>query len=302
MELALKQRVVGASVLVVMAVIFVPMVLDGPATDSVLIVDLEIPQSGQDTQSRVLPLDLGESAEPQEPRTLPVPIPVDDNEPANEAVAPSGEASQPVSAAVEQPVDTTEAAPALPVPSNRDDPADAVLSGDWSFQVGSFSDQNRADRLIESLRSEGFPAYSEKASINGASRTRVRVGPFVTRGDAEAASSSLRQAFPDLNTTLLSDTSGGEAVEDTSVSTEGTAAPAWAIQVGSFSERGNADGLVARLQAAGFAAWSEQLRSDTSGIAWRVRVGPHLKREDANRERQQIEDALSIRGMVVSHP
>lgn len=296
MELALKQRVVGASVLVVLAVIFVPMVLDGPATDSVLIMDLEIPQSGQETQSRVLPLDLGE--QPGQPSRPPVDL-------VDPSVAPVDDAIEPVLPTLprdESDASTQTPEPVAVEPLTEPDPVPAVVSGDWSFQVGSFSDEQRANRLIEALSAEGFPAFSVRASINGATRTRVRVGPFVSSERAEQAAGQVRQAFPELSTTLLSgDQPGGAAVQDTTESTTALAAPAWAIQLGSFGDKSNAETLVSRLKDEGFAAWTEQVSAD-SGTAWRVRVGPHLKREDATRQRDLIERSLSIRGLVVSHP
>jgi DedD protein len=52
------------------------------------------------------------------------------------------------------------------------------------------------------------------------------------------------------------------------------------VQVGSFSADGSADALVARLRAAGFPAFSEQVTS-SAGTAYKVRVGPEISRERA---------------------
>jgi len=52
-------------------------------------------------------------------------------------------------------------------------------------QMGSFSSEQNALLLRDRLRKNGFATQVEKAIIDGKSRFRVRVGPFLDRADAE---------------------------------------------------------------------------------------------------------------------
>jgi len=52
LDLALKQRLVGAIVLIALAVIFLPMLLDGSGTPERLDVEVEIPERGEAPQSQ----------------------------------------------------------------------------------------------------------------------------------------------------------------------------------------------------------------------------------------------------------
>ena len=51
--------------------------------------------------------------------------------------------------------------------------------------MGSFSSEQNALRLRDKLRKNGFTPQVEKARIEGKSRFRVRVGPFLERAEAE---------------------------------------------------------------------------------------------------------------------
>ena len=51
--------------------------------------------------------------------------------------------------------------------------------------MGSFSSEQNARRLRDKLRKNGFVTQVEKARIEGKSRFRVRVGPFLERAEAE---------------------------------------------------------------------------------------------------------------------
>jgi DedD protein len=51
--------------------------------------------------------------------------------------------------------------------------------------MGSFSSEQNALRMRDQLRKNGFATQVEKARIEGKSRFRVRVGPFLERADAE---------------------------------------------------------------------------------------------------------------------
>ena len=65
-------------------------------------------------------------------------------------------------------------------------PADPLVR--WVVQVGSFSNADNAANLVSRLRQQEHPAYSEVLSRSGTDIHRVRIGPYVDREAALAAS------------------------------------------------------------------------------------------------------------------
>jgi len=79
------------------------------------------------------------------------------------------------------------------------------------------------------------------------------------------------------------------------------AAKAWAIQVGSFSERKNAFSLRNKLRKKRFTAFVESVKT-AKGNIYRVRVGPEVKRTQAEKTQKRLVKELKISGLVVAHP
>lgn len=145
MDLALKQRLVGAIVLIALAVIFLPMLLDGSGTPESLDVEVEIPERDEPPESRFEEPDVtAELAEPAE-------------EPdAGNATAEGGEAA--------------------------DTQAPAVTG--WVVQVGSFARESNALVLRDRLRDQEYAAFVEKGETDGTTVWRVRVGPVPEESEA----------------------------------------------------------------------------------------------------------------------
>jgi cell division septation protein DedD len=121
MDSSLKQRLVGAVVLVALAVIFLPMLVKGPAPDSgVSDVSLDVPPE---------PRGAGDT------RTVDLPL-----------VAPDA----PAGSATGMPTPVT-GAPASPAGESPLFPATAA--GDYAVSFGSYGTVADADRVIAALRS-----------------------------------------------------------------------------------------------------------------------------------------------------
>lgn len=159
MDTTLKQRLIGAIVLVALAVIFLPLLVKGPAPDSgVGNVPIEAPEAPAEGQMQT--------------RELPLVVP---------AQAPQG-------GAVGMPAAT---APDSGVASAQDDGAaatgPAVAAGNYAVTFGAYASQADADAVIAHLGKSSLPGFSEAATINGRQAWRVRVGPYAQRADAESA-------------------------------------------------------------------------------------------------------------------
>ncbi len=75
---------------------------------------------------------------------------------------------------------------------------------------------------------------------------------------------------------------------------------AWVVQLGSFSDRGNADALVKTLRSEGFTAYTELLERDGS-VSHRVRVGPQMTRESAEEISQRIASEYKMESVVMRY-
>ncbi|VVP88829.1 Cell division protein DedD [Pseudomonas fluorescens] len=196
LDKAYKQRMVGALVLVALAVIFLPMLFS--RQDEQRQVTVEAPAA---PQAPAMPQVQVEPVVVPEPQALPQePVPSDDEIAQQAPVAPSAPvASAPAPAA--KPV-TPPPAPA-PVPALAAKPATAPaqpitaapgkpdttqsrvdangLSVSWSVQLASLSSRESAEKLQKTLRSQGYNAYIRSAD----GKNRVFVGPLIERAEAD---------------------------------------------------------------------------------------------------------------------
>lgn len=74
----------------------------------------------------------------------------------------------------------------------------------------------------------------------------------------------------------------------------------WVVRLGSFSDAENASNLVARLQAAGYKAYTRAIPSDQGSLTG-VYVGPWLDRGLVNDYQRQLQEEFSLAGLVVRY-
>ena len=340
MDTPTKQRLVGAAVLVALAVIFLPMLVKGPAPDSgVSDVPLDMPRAPADDamETRDLPLvapQAGTSGALDAPQAEADRLPTVDT-----GTVGAGEAMQPA----------------------------AVAAGDYAVHFGSYATAADADTLVRQLRAARLPGFREQTTLNGRTAWRVRIGPYATRAEAEAARLQATQVRDDVGARVV--TLDAAPAAPVSSTTQAAAAPAtatvrseplppepakattqptpppptptqpapakpapaaaaattpkpapaqaaevpkpapqpaaagtgFAVQVGAFGNAAEATRLRDRLRAAGFTAFTETVSSD-KGPLTRVRVGPVLTRAEADRLRSQVSAKAGVSGMVRPHP
>lgn len=187
MEPALKQRLIGALVLIALAVIFLPMLIKGPAPESgasdVPLTLPDQPQGGQ-TETRELPLVTPGDA-PQNGM-----VGMERPQPEPGAAAPTGDGQTLPT------VDTAAGRPGM-------QPA-ATAGGDYAVSFGSYASAGDADRVIAALQGARLPGYQETAAgANGRTVYRVRIGPFATQADAEAARLNSTKVRNDINAKVV---------------------------------------------------------------------------------------------------
>lgn len=192
---ALKQRLVGAAVLVALAVIFIPIILDGPDSQPELRMDLEIPP-----RPTVTPELLGPSAFPittTEPlvELNPGPQRAETAEPSSANTQPDV-LTEPADTTVEEIVAeadlrVTTAAPQADetLPTEVSKPVTQMLG--WVVQVGSFREQRNALVLRDRLLAAKFSVFVEDSpDVPGS--FRVRVGPVNDRAGAQLLAEEIK--------------------------------------------------------------------------------------------------------------
>jgi len=189
---ALKERVTGAVVLVVFAVLVVPIFLDGPSVEDEIVSEaVTLPgQNNQERKQQTIVLDRNRSEPvpasrtPANTQSSPVPAAAEKQEP----VAKEQEESKPVAAPASSPPDTS-STPADPAVSTN-----ASETGMWAVQLGSFSSQENAEALASSLRDQGYAAFLSQLQRDNGQLHRVRIGPQKDRASAEAIAAQLAKS------------------------------------------------------------------------------------------------------------
>jgi DedD protein len=183
MEVQVRERLIGALVLVAIVVLFVPALLKGPAHEADVgeIADrrsvvIPVQATGEPARDEML---VPEPSSPESGRTV-----VD--EPLPQAAPPPAAVPAPV---VERPRATE------PVGSPADAPGVGVAPGQpaWAVQLGAFSTREKADALVANLRESGYAAFVLEHRANGRVLHRVRVGPEQDRERAAAIAARLRK-------------------------------------------------------------------------------------------------------------
>ena len=171
-----RQRFVGAAVLVLIAVIALPLVLDTKPrpVSADLAIEIQTPAA---------------TAPATAPAPTPLPAPV--ATPAPPTAVPD-KSTQPDIAPVEAqkpaPVkpEPAKAAPEAPAKSDDGARAAALLNGSgYHIQAGSFTDKDKLAAVRAKLSQAAFDHYTQDAiAKDGTAHTRIRLGPFASQAEA----------------------------------------------------------------------------------------------------------------------
>jgi len=190
MERQVKERLVGATLLVALIVLIVPELLSGPRRSK------PAPPADLGISTRSVSVDLATS------RAVPQPSAAD-SAASSAASAPSGsrDADSPSVATLraqgsEEALESGTSSPR----SARETMNSSTAAGSagqeprgWAVQLGSFASKLNADKLVRQLRSQGGSMIYVVESGTGVSlRYRVRMGPLADRSAAERAVAKLK--------------------------------------------------------------------------------------------------------------
>ncbi|WP_456375702.1 SPOR domain-containing protein [Thiolapillus sp.] len=170
MDEPLKRRIIGATVLVSLGIIFLPMLLSHEPVARHQGKMAPIPEEPKRNFDPALLQDADpEEAEPAPPQAK---------------VKPAAETPSPAPKAILKPKPIPRLKPRAATPPHIPDPATVhqpVAKGSpqaWVIRVGSFSSKASADKLVKKLRKAGLDTMSPVAvTVKGKKYYRVQVGP-----------------------------------------------------------------------------------------------------------------------------
>ncbi len=321
MDKALKQRLVGASVLIALAVIVLPMLLNGrpesgsqqsqkielpPRPDELTFETRRFPVTDPQRESRPMP-DRDAVSGDRAAAATSAPVRVNEKEAAQAPPEASPKAAdltpEPVAAKSGQ----DKASPLQPkakegdVVENTTAPLPAPdqiperTTGRYVVQVASLGSAENASRLMASLQKQGLPVLLDTIDSGAGRLNRVRVGPFESETEASQVSERIAKDVKGVRPRVVD----LQPDQSESVGNPADALVRWVVQAGSFSDASNAERLVSQLREDGMSAYQETVTSSTSSI-FRVRIGPFLERDEAIRTKQQLSEKLSIHGVVMT--
>ena len=186
-EEKLKQRLVGAAVLVGLGVIFIPMLLDNSGNSGTSESAIKAPSRPGDSFTSVpLTEKPAERAPPklQEPPSLPARV---ESPPRLEAVLPGEPAEEGIAPKEVLELDPAQAgggraSKAAQGVGKAPAPPPAAKAEKWAgthvVQLASFSSEGKAVALKTRLRKRGYNAFVERIPVRGGKLFRVRIGPL----------------------------------------------------------------------------------------------------------------------------
>lgn len=322
MDQELKQRMIGAGVIIALAVIFVPMLFDGDIDEKHnKNISIQIPEeanNGLEVKKFSLDKPVSEQVklpaaevelvqQNDQPALLPIektpveikPIETDsmaevitqsdkDNEDEDEAtnVVTKNEPVKVVE--IEKPLVTT-------TPKVESKPITAGVQQSFRVKLGSFSQQANAEKVRSSLLQKNIQAIVE---FNPALKL-YRVWSqqlYQTESSANEYVKAVNQLKLNIGTPKVITLSAGEVDQMAAQGQLG-----WVVQLGGFADKKNAIELRNKVNAAGFKSFVDVVTTSSGSDIYRLRVGPLMEKVDAETTLSTIKTKLKLDGLIKNH-
>lgn len=194
MNQAMKQRLIGTIVLGCLALIFIPIFLDGEGIEEPAPLSITVPPAPEIT---IVP-----APEPVRPVILSDTDALDINDTNVTApdLATMPQVSDPDPAAPDdtsQPeADIPQEAPPVASPAQTASATEPRLTTQgipegWSVKLGTFGDRSNAEALVARLILENYKAYSRPVKSGSQTMLAVYVGPVLTQAEAKSLQAEL---------------------------------------------------------------------------------------------------------------
>lgn len=192
-----KHRLMGATALVLIGVIGFPLLFDKQPRPIAVDTPIDIPDKNK-VAPLVLPVSPASSLAPVAPVAAPIAAPVAAaaSAPQSVVITERAEPAKPEAPVASPPaaVKPTEAdkVRALLGGKSSEEPV-AAATGRFVVQVGAFADPARAREVRLKLERAGLKTYTHVADTKDGPRTRVRVGPFTSKAEAEKTAEKVKK-------------------------------------------------------------------------------------------------------------
>jgi DedD protein len=337
MDQELKQRVIGVTVIVALAVIFVPMLFDKredrqraaggipPIPEHVMETNLELPKSAED----LAPKEEQQTAGPSGYKVIPI-TEVPAEKPASESKADSRHEISALEALAEPGAEQEEFGVAedkaaktpaekphrdeitKPVAAPAEKPAKPIAV---EKPVETVKKSKAADSVVkkpESVAPVSVPPKPEvtlpvvkkpkpveaPATANTSKPETPAMAPVV-KPAAPKPAVSVQPRPPIAEVTKPQPLTSPQPVVKPAPEAPVAAEP-WVVQAGSFTNESKAKALADKLRQAKLPAFVESAASER-GVTYRVQVGPELDRARAEDIQKQVEASSGIKGIIVPH-
>ena len=219
-----RHRLIGAAALVLLGVVGFPMLFDSQPRPVAVDIAIDIPDKAKAAPLSAAPASAAPTAPVSEPAAVPdaataakqapvVVVPAPDVVKAEPKVEPKAEAKPEVKA---EPKPEPKAAPkadgkadskASAKPDEKTatsgkaqallegkDPAKAAAAAPrYAVQVGAFADAQKAHEVRAKLEKAGIKTYTQVVTTADGKRTRVRVGPWESKSEADKTAEKIKK-------------------------------------------------------------------------------------------------------------
>ena len=323
MDSALKQRLLGAAVLIALAVIFLPMFFSStPPKQENTTLGVAIPPAPErNFETRTLTVETPNGALPTPSAAAATSDDSNKVTTVTTGAPPSFEAADNASTlkpqsppAVPPPKPANNSAPpvaAAPIP-----PSAPAVQADGRFFVnlGVYSDQGHVNALVDKVKKLGYPAFAEATEYQGNAAQRVRVGPYADRAAAEGVRLKIKQSEEKVASSVVEVADQSKPTSPTPAAGAGSTSAAavpptlpanraggYAVQLGAFKSEEEANKLRDRLRNGGIAAFIDK-SGDADQALWKVRAGPFADRGGADAALASIKQKYQINGIIKTQP
>ncbi len=306
MDLALKQRLVGASVLIALAVIFLPLLFDGSAQDGNQSITIEIPQEPQELIQKVLSIDgnatqvdevikkevIADRPTIKKQETI-VEI-VDNSEPKKPVVIDKEKPKKEIKEIIKTPKEKPQIKKPKKIPEVIIEHNPETKGVSYRIKLGVFSEIKNAQKIKAKLIHNGIDAIVEKDAATG--MYKVYSKQYINLARTKELNKKIQNLKLKLGKTSI-ETLNESASDDVQMLLD----TGWIVQIGLFSNQQNSIKLRNKIRKKGFVSFVDSITTATNKKMYRVRVGPFATRDEALSEQNKVKKSMNLKGIVKPH-
>lgn len=318
MNTELKQRMVGASVIIALAVIFIPMLFDDTQIDKNQVLSIEIPQEPVQLQHKLINIDGENNSDnlsgsttntreaensAQNPDIKPaiekqetILDVVDNSSSVNDSNKPDKidtaidtKKSDSKEVAIEKFKENKGSSLIQDKPDNKPDMNTDNQDG-FRLKFGVFSKQKNAQQLKAQLINKGYDAVITKDIEKEVYKV------YSTIFNEKSAAEKLIPEIVNLKLKI-----GKPVVEALNSETfDSLLDTGWILQIGIYSSKDNALKQRNQIRKSGFVCFVDEI-SVNKKLQYRVRVGPYATRDEAASQQSSIQSRMKLKSLIKPH-